>query len=589
MSDSRSHAAHHNKHFNGHQSGQPGALRTWGSNHDDEHHTDDEWPELSSTDSSDASGEMSALELATLGGQGRAKVEDEFGADLVDAAGAGMEMAGCLAVQDAQHDATGAALAAFAAAPWKAFAAVKSAGGSDADAATAAGAAAATAAATQWMKGLDADGDGEMSLEEAKAAGFTEEQFNAMDIDHDGHVTLGEVAKSAGGASPNYTPKRQGKTNRERAAWRKSKMLKKNAVKAARKKAHSQSDASGESGSESESNGGVGALEEWRRAEAAAISSESSRQKKRREHREARTKQKEAVSGRPRTGLKSLTCPTTSFCNEAFHRHPPGHELHESAEVEVDVPQDIYFACAVAIIHRDRVSNRWRLYIIFLALTCEFLQFASFAGILARVIMVDIFPCPLGGSACPAYDAGTFCSATPHTRQGLEAFPEGAGMCLGCSRPLAVSWCNETREQMESYPHLYSGPFDWNVNMFKYFSGTSARNMTVGDIQNMCEECTPTRYGKQVSFRLNNGTEVQYSDHADQPQWNVGKMLIHDWIVLFASGAVVGLALGTEQHVNFKTMIATLYPWACTGTGTDGHRIHAPPPQSRYVTYCHYH
>ena len=38
--------------------------------------------------------------------------------------------------------------------------------------------------------GADADGDGKLTLEEAKAAGVTEEQFKAMDADADGHVDL---------------------------------------------------------------------------------------------------------------------------------------------------------------------------------------------------------------------------------------------------------------------------------------------------------------------------------------------------------------------------------------------------------------
>ena len=258
------------------------------------------------------------------------------------------------------------------------------------------------------------------------------------------------------------------------------------------------------------------------------------------------------------------------------------------ADVEVGLPQDIYFACAVAVIHRDRVSANWRKYIIFLVLTCEILQFMSFAAVLARVNSVDVYPCPLGGSACPAYNLGSFCTATPHIRQQLQAFPEGAGMCLGCDRPLAITWCNETREEMESYPHLYNNhAFDWYYYMWKFFAGTSARNMSVGDIENMCEACTPTRYGKPVSFLLNNGTEVQYSDHRDNPQWNVGKMLLHDWVVLLASGTVLGLALGNEQLANFKSQISLLYPWACTGTGSDGSDIIAPPPQSRYVTCGH--
>ena len=63
------------------------------------------------------------------------------------------------------------------------------------------------------MGRLDDDGDGTMSLEEAKAAGFSEEQFKVMDIDNDGQVTLEEMTRTMIMSAPASTKGAKKKTN----------------------------------------------------------------------------------------------------------------------------------------------------------------------------------------------------------------------------------------------------------------------------------------------------------------------------------------------------------------------------------------
>ena len=57
------------------------------------------------------------------------------------------------------------------------------------------------ASAKSFMGKLDADDDGIMSLEEAKVAGFSDEQCKTMDIDNDGQVALEEMTQIASLAS----------------------------------------------------------------------------------------------------------------------------------------------------------------------------------------------------------------------------------------------------------------------------------------------------------------------------------------------------------------------------------------------------
>ena len=62
------------------------------------------------------------------------------------------------------------------------------------------GAVSQIASAKSFMGTIDADGDGTVSLEEAKGAGMSEDQFKTLDIDNDGQVTLEETmaTKAAG-------------------------------------------------------------------------------------------------------------------------------------------------------------------------------------------------------------------------------------------------------------------------------------------------------------------------------------------------------------------------------------------------------
>ena len=55
------------------------------------------------------------------------------------------------------------------------------------------GAVSQIASAKSFMGTIDADGDGTVSLEEAKGAGMSEDQFKTLDIDSDGQVTLEEA------------------------------------------------------------------------------------------------------------------------------------------------------------------------------------------------------------------------------------------------------------------------------------------------------------------------------------------------------------------------------------------------------------
>ena len=71
----------------------------------------------------------------------------------------------------------------------------------------------AGADAKLFMGRLDDDGDGTMSLEEAKAAGFSEEQFKVMDIDNDGQVTLEEMTRTMIMSAPASTKGAKKKTN----------------------------------------------------------------------------------------------------------------------------------------------------------------------------------------------------------------------------------------------------------------------------------------------------------------------------------------------------------------------------------------
>ena len=57
------------------------------------------------------------------------------------------------------------------------------------------------ASAKSFMGKLDADDDGIMSLEEAKVAGFSDEQCKTMDTDNDGQVALEEMTQIASLAS----------------------------------------------------------------------------------------------------------------------------------------------------------------------------------------------------------------------------------------------------------------------------------------------------------------------------------------------------------------------------------------------------